>query len=277
MMSSSCRSHDVQLLPQWCSPAAVQAAPGAAAVWSRLPPAIPLQESREHRRRVTDLAWSQQNDQLISASEDGLVTVTTQGDGFWTMQRSVQAPTAALCCRFHPVNQNLILVGTAGGTVEVFNTSTGALLSCMRNSRCIPTFTSGSGYCTAIRLQPRWCCIVSWCFLASLHERIVGLRELKPRQSPESSQHRQCKCLRDGRLGGRRSVKMWVASFGEMFNSSRQVQSRRPAFVPLQSRLISPMEWKMPSERDLRNILRCDAGGGGGGGQGWQWRAAGRY
>mmetsp|Transcript_5689 Transcript_5689/g.16238 ORF Transcript_5689/g.16238 Transcript_5689/m.16238 type:complete len:600 (-) Transcript_5689:245-2044(-) len=85
-----------------------------------------LHEMREHKKRVTDLAWSQQNSQLISASEDGLVCISSQDDGdFWTMQRSVQTSTAALCCRFHPINQNIILVGTASGTVEVFNTSTG--------------------------------------------------------------------------------------------------------------------------------------------------------
>ncbi len=135
---------------------------------------MPLQESREHRKRVTDLAWSQQNDQLISASEDGVVSITTQGDGFWTMQRSVQAPTAALCCRFHPVNQNLILVGTAGGTVEVFNTSTGALLRCVRNSTCIPRCTSDSGYCTVIHLQPRCCCIASWYLYSTISRRNCG-------------------------------------------------------------------------------------------------------
>ena len=83
---------------------------------------------REHKKRVTDLAWSQQNSQLISASEDGLVCISSQDDGdFWTMQRSMQMSTAALCCRFHPINQNIILVGTASGTVEVLNTSTGDL------------------------------------------------------------------------------------------------------------------------------------------------------
>lgn len=96
-----------------------------------------LHEMHDHQGRIADLAWSYENQQLISVSEDGLVCVSSHDNELWTVQRSMRTMTAALCCRFHPINQNLVLVGTAGSTIEVFNTSTG-----LTNELCQAVLTS---------------------------------------------------------------------------------------------------------------------------------------
>lgn len=39
--------------------------------------------------------------------------------------RAMHAGSPARCCRFHQVNQNLVLVGTAAGEVAAFNANIG--------------------------------------------------------------------------------------------------------------------------------------------------------
>ena len=44
---------------------------------------------------------------------------------------------APLGCRFHLVNQNLVIAGTNAGTVEVFNSSTGEHRALLQQLQCL--------------------------------------------------------------------------------------------------------------------------------------------
>ena len=101
---------------------------------------------------VTDLDWTLENDRLVAAAADGSVCVWLVATGqlvracscaleenlcrvhagpapdFWRwvgQLRAMHAGSPARCCRFHQVNQNLVLVGTAAGEVAAFNANIG--------------------------------------------------------------------------------------------------------------------------------------------------------
>lgn len=54
----------------------------------------------------------------------------------WGQLRALRASSPARCCRFHQVNQNLVLVGTAAGEVVAFNVNIAKLTKV-----CIPVNT----------------------------------------------------------------------------------------------------------------------------------------
>lgn len=81
---------------------------------------------KQHQRAVSDLDWSLDNTFLLSAGLDGSVTMWLAATG--QLLRIFLTASAACCARFHLVNQNLVMVGTESGVVQVFNCSTGKLV-----------------------------------------------------------------------------------------------------------------------------------------------------
>ena len=85
-----------------------------------------MQVLTQHQRAVSDLDWSLDNTFLLSAGLDGSVTMWLAATG--QLLRIFLTASAACCARFHLVNQNLVMVGTESGVVQVFNCSTGRQL-----------------------------------------------------------------------------------------------------------------------------------------------------
>ena len=50
--------------------------------------------------------------------------------------RAMHAGSPARCCRFHQVNQNLVLVGTAAGEVAAFNANIGKATKARTRLNC---------------------------------------------------------------------------------------------------------------------------------------------
>ncbi|KAK9814573.1 hypothetical protein WJX72_008091 [[Myrmecia] bisecta] len=82
-----------------------------------------MHEFRRHTRAVTEIDWTLDNSCLLTSSLDGTTCMWLANSG--RLARTFTTESGALSCRFHQVNQNLIMVGTAAGEVEVFNCSTG--------------------------------------------------------------------------------------------------------------------------------------------------------
>ncbi|KAL3135572.1 hypothetical protein ABBQ38_006052 [Trebouxia sp. C0009 RCD-2024] len=81
---------------------------------------------KQHHKAISDLDWSLENTFLLSAGLDGSVSMWLAATG--QLLRVFLTTSAALCARFHLVNQNLVMAGTESGIVQVFNCSTGKLV-----------------------------------------------------------------------------------------------------------------------------------------------------
>ncbi|GFR42302.1 hypothetical protein Agub_g3202 [Astrephomene gubernaculifera] len=89
-----------------------------------------IKARKMHGRAVQAVDWAYDNSQLLSVGLDGSLCVWDATDPALPCIRSIYMPTTAfLCGRFHRVNFSLALVGTSGGTVEVYNCSNGILHS----------------------------------------------------------------------------------------------------------------------------------------------------
>lgn len=73
---------------------------------------------------MSDLAWSPDGATLLTCSQDGTACLWEAGCG--RLVRGVHNLSGPLgCCAFHPVNPNLLLLGTAAGELLTLNASTG--------------------------------------------------------------------------------------------------------------------------------------------------------
>eukprot|EP00873_Tetraselmis_striata_P041757 jgi/Tetstr1/462021/TSEL_007092.t1 len=90
-------------------------------------PETAIMQILEHEAGVSDLDWSAGDASLLACCEDGSAVLwgTGTGEPGWGCLRTLQVPGSAICCRFHPLNPNFVLVGTALGTVVCLNASTG--------------------------------------------------------------------------------------------------------------------------------------------------------
>lgn len=80
---------------------------------------------RGHTRAVNDFDWSISNDFIVSASSDGTCRLWDPTTGS-NLRVIVDSPGArTLCCKFHPTNNNLLVLGNSKAQVRLFNVSTG--------------------------------------------------------------------------------------------------------------------------------------------------------
>lgn len=78
-----------------------------------------------HCAGVSDLDWSPDGSTLASVGQDGIACLWRAADG--ALVRALRNGSGPLaCCRFHPSNPNLLMLGTAAGELLALNTSTGA-------------------------------------------------------------------------------------------------------------------------------------------------------
>ena len=107
-----------------------------------------LQVLKQHHKAISDLDWSLENTFLLSAGLDGSVSMWLAATG--QLLRVFLTASAALCSRFHLVNQNLVMAGTESGIVQVFNCSTGkSFAGChppIIASCCLATCTSACNH-----------------------------------------------------------------------------------------------------------------------------------
>jgi WD40 repeat protein len=80
---------------------------------------------RGHHRAVNDFDWSVANELLVSVSSDGTARLWDPASGVCLREISEGGSGRALCCRFHPNNNNLVAIGNSKAQVKVFNVSTG--------------------------------------------------------------------------------------------------------------------------------------------------------
>ncbi|KAK9855174.1 hypothetical protein WJX84_010509 [Apatococcus fuscideae] len=85
-----------------------------------------LHELHEHKGQVTDVDWSQDSSLLLSASEDCHAALWNASLG--NLVRTLRCNAPVTCASFHQVNQNLVMLGTAAGDIDIFNCSTGIRL-----------------------------------------------------------------------------------------------------------------------------------------------------
>ncbi|XP_020087173.1 WD repeat-containing protein 13 [Ananas comosus] len=90
------------------------------------PPSV-LQQLRGHSKAITDFDFSSNNQYIASSSMDKTVRVWEISKGHCI--RVVYGVSSQLCIRFHPVNNNLLLVGNANKEISVINFSTGRVIS----------------------------------------------------------------------------------------------------------------------------------------------------
>lgn len=86
------------------------------------PPSI-QREFKGHNKAVADLDWSPDGSLLLTAGRDGHVVAWNIQDG--QAVRALSTKVEAPCCKFHPVNPNLFVVGAGTGEVKLVNCSTG--------------------------------------------------------------------------------------------------------------------------------------------------------
>jgi len=89
------------------------------------PPSI-LHQLKGHSKDVTDFDFSSNNQYISSSSMDKSVRVWDIGKGHCI--RVVYGTALQLCIRFHPVNNNFLLVGNAHKEITVINFSTGRII-----------------------------------------------------------------------------------------------------------------------------------------------------
>ena len=88
---------------------------------------------KSHKRGVTDFDISVSNELVVSCSADGTVCLwRLSSDGepeASRLLRQVQSTCrqGLTSCRFLPCNNNLVVVGSAGGLVQLVNISTGTV------------------------------------------------------------------------------------------------------------------------------------------------------
>eukprot|EP00252_Welwitschia_mirabilis_P025442 TRINITY_DN7936_c0_g1_i1.p1 TRINITY_DN7936_c0_g1~~TRINITY_DN7936_c0_g1_i1.p1 ORF type:complete len:583 (+),score=88.83 TRINITY_DN7936_c0_g1_i1:122-1870(+) len=90
------------------------------------PPSI-IHQLKGHSKEVTDFDFSSNNQYISSCSMDKSVRVWDIGKG--NCIRVVFGTTPQLCIRFHPVNNNFLLVGNANKEITVINFSTGRVIN----------------------------------------------------------------------------------------------------------------------------------------------------
>ncbi|KAJ6825790.1 WD repeat-containing protein 13 isoform X1 [Iris pallida] len=90
------------------------------------PPSV-FQQLRGHSKAITDFDFSSNNQYIASSSMDKTVLVweITKGNCI----RVIYGTSSQLCIRFHPVNNNLLLVGNANREISVINFSTGRVVN----------------------------------------------------------------------------------------------------------------------------------------------------
>ncbi|XP_024520525.1 WD repeat-containing protein 13 [Selaginella moellendorffii] len=82
---------------------------------------------RGHSKEITDFDWSLNNKYLCSSSLDKSVRIWDTSEGHCI--RVIYDKVSQLCIRFHPVNNNYLVVGTGTGQLKVINFSTGRHVS----------------------------------------------------------------------------------------------------------------------------------------------------
>lgn len=102
------------------------ASDGRLAICTVADPPRMLYKLEGHSKSVTDFDWSLNNHYLCSSSMDRSVRIWDAEKGHCI--RVVYDNSEQLCIRFHPVNNNFLLVGNAKGELNVINFSTGRQL-----------------------------------------------------------------------------------------------------------------------------------------------------
>lgn len=98
---------------------------GTLSIFSLLsdPPSL-LHTLRGHTSSINDFDWSVANDFIVSASSDGTCRLWEAASGR-CVREIPDSALKVLCCRFHPQNNNLLVIGNNKAQVKVFNVSTG--------------------------------------------------------------------------------------------------------------------------------------------------------
>ena len=105
---------------------AYAASDGLITLCSTLQPPQILHRMKGHTKEVTDIDWSLNNQYLSSSSVDKSVRVWDVKSG--TCLRVIYGTAPQLCLRFHPVNNNFLVVGNRNKEITVFNFSTGRIV-----------------------------------------------------------------------------------------------------------------------------------------------------
>jgi len=80
----------------------------------------------QHDESVTDFAWSRLNDMIISTSTDKTIRIWQVRNG--ECIRTIQDDSPTTCCCFHPVNDDIIVVGNGKGVLKIYSLSSGKLV-----------------------------------------------------------------------------------------------------------------------------------------------------
>ncbi|KAL4457638.1 hypothetical protein ABPG75_012503 [Micractinium tetrahymenae] len=159
------------------------------------PPRL-LQVLERHHDRVSDLDWSPDGSALLSCSQDGTACLWRPDTGH--LVRAFRNSTGPLgCCRFHPANPNLLLLGTAAGELLVLNASTGHLVAKaelqaapMAGVGCCCLEPAGSGMLLAA--DSRGCLHL---FSAMLHAGVLQRLSLLAYFPPPGGRYHEPACL----------------------------------------------------------------------------------
>ncbi|XP_078171026.1 transducin/WD40 repeat-like superfamily protein isoform X2 [Carex rostrata] len=90
-------------------------------------PASVLHQLKGHTKDITDFDFTSNNQYLASSSMDKTVRVWDVFKG--NCIRVVYGVSSQLCIRFHPVNNNFLLVGNSNKEINAINFSTGRVIS----------------------------------------------------------------------------------------------------------------------------------------------------
>ncbi|XVE67020.1 hypothetical protein DITRI_Ditri08aG0126700 [Diplodiscus trichospermus] len=90
------------------------------------PPSV-IKQLKGHSKDVTDFDFSLNNQYIASSSMDKTVRVWELSEGLCI--RVIYGVSSQLCIRFHPVNNNFLSVGNANKEINVFNFSTGRIIT----------------------------------------------------------------------------------------------------------------------------------------------------